>query len=95
MRSVHGAIQHKGGSDAIIPETTDECCGFPVTIRDLVNQPFALRSPTIKAGHLSGGGSLIDEDKSFRIKSGLFFLQRLTGGDDIFPILLCCAKAFF
>ena len=64
-------------------------------MRDFVNQPFALRSPAIKAGHLSGCGGLIDEDQSFRIEGGLFFSQRLTGGDDIFPILLCCAKAFF
>jgi hypothetical protein len=34
----------------------------------LIDEPFALRSPAIKAGHLGGGSSLIDEDKLVRIK---------------------------
>jgi hypothetical protein len=31
-------------------------------------EPFALRSPAIEAGHVGGGGGLIDEDKLLRIK---------------------------
>jgi hypothetical protein len=34
----------------------------------LINEPFALRSPAIEAGHFGGGGGLIDEDKPLRIK---------------------------
>jgi hypothetical protein len=41
----------------------------------------------IETGHLGGGGGLIDEDKLFRIKDFLFFPQRLTGRDDVGPIL--------
>jgi hypothetical protein len=41
----------------------------------------------IEAGHLGGGGGLIDEDKLFRIKDFLFFPQRLTGRDDVGLIL--------
>jgi hypothetical protein len=33
-----------------------------------INEPFALRSPAIEAGHLGGGSGLIDEDKLFWIK---------------------------
>jgi hypothetical protein len=34
----------------------------------LINEPLALRSPAIEAGHFGGGGGLIDEDKLLRIK---------------------------
>jgi hypothetical protein len=58
-----------------------------VAVWHLINEPFALRSPAIEAGHLGGGGGLIDEDKLFRIKDFLFFPQRLTGRGDVGPIL--------
>src|SRR6516162_1562084 len=32
------------------------------------DEPFALQSPAIEAGHVGGGGSLIDEDEFLRIK---------------------------
>jgi hypothetical protein len=41
----------------------------------LINEPFALRSPAIEAGHFGGGGGLIDEDKLLRIKG---FVSRVT-----------------
>jgi hypothetical protein len=66
--SVHRAIQHKRGGDAIIAQPAYESRRFPVTVRHLINEPFALWSPAIEAGHLGSGGSLIDEDKLFRIK---------------------------
>jgi transposase len=39
-----------------------------VAVWHLIDEPFALRSPAIEAGHVGGGGSLIDEDKFLRIK---------------------------
>jgi hypothetical protein len=63
---------------------------FPVTVRHLINEPFALRSPAIEPGHLGGGSGLIDEDKFLRIKGWLFFPQRLTGRGDVGPILFGC-----
>jgi hypothetical protein len=50
-------------------------------------EPFALRNPAIEAGHLGGGGGLIEEDKLFRIKGFLFFPRGLTGRGDVGPIL--------
>jgi hypothetical protein len=73
--AVHGAIQHKRGGDAIGPQPTYESCGFPVTVWDLINQPFALRIPAIKTGHLGGRGGVINEGQSFRIKGRLCFPQ--------------------
>jgi hypothetical protein len=49
-------------------QATYESCCFPVAVWHLINEPFALRSPAIEAGHLGGGSGLIDEDKLFRIK---------------------------
>jgi hypothetical protein len=93
--TLRGAIQHKRGGDAIIPQPTYESCGFPVPVWDRINQPFALRSPAIKTGHLGGGGGFIDEDKPFRIKGWLFLPQGLTGSGDIFTIFFGGVHALF
>src|SRR5258707_4191 len=66
--SVHRAIQHKRGGDTIIAQPAYESRCFPVTVRHLINEPFALRSPAIEPVHLGGGSGLIDEDKFLRIK---------------------------
>jgi hypothetical protein len=34
-----------------------------VVVWHLIDKPFALRSPAIEAGHVGGGGSLINEDE--------------------------------
>ena len=68
---------------------------FPVAVRYLVNQPFALRRPAVEPRHLGGGGGLIDEDKVLRIKGRLFFPQRPAGRGNIGPILFGCVNAFF
>jgi hypothetical protein len=61
----------------------------------LINEPFALRSPAIKAGHLGGGGGLIDEDKFLRIKGLLLFPQGPAGRRDIGPVLFGGVHALF
>ena len=66
--AVHWAIQHKWGGDAIIVQPAYESRGFPMAVWHLINEPLALRSPAIEAGHFGGGGGLIDEDKLLRIK---------------------------
>src|SRR5260370_36742994 len=87
VESVHRAIQHKRGRDAIIAQPAYESRCFPVAVWHFINEPFALRSPAIEAGHLGGGGSLIDKDKLFWIDGFLFFPQGLTGRGDVGPIL--------
>jgi hypothetical protein len=66
-----------------------------VTVWDLINQPFALGSPAIKAGHLGGRGGFINEGKSLRIKGRLCYPQDLTGGGDVIPTLLGRADTLF
>jgi len=89
--SIHRAIQHKRGRDAIIAQPAYESRCFPVAVWHLINEPFALRSPAIEAGHLGGGGGgLIDEDKLLRIKGWLFLPQGLTGRSDVRSILFGC-----
>jgi hypothetical protein len=44
-----------------------------VTVRHVINEPFALRSPAIEPGHLGGGSGLINKDEFLRIKGWLFF----------------------
>src|SRR5260221_8065475 len=93
--SVHRAIQHKRGGDAIMAQAAYESCCFAVAVWHVINEPFALRSPAIEPGHLGGGSGLIDEDKFLRIKGWLFFPHRLTGRGDVGPILFGCMEAFF
>ena len=95
MWSVHRAIQHKRGGDAIIAQPAYESRCFPVAVRHLINEPYALRGPAIKAGHLGGGASLIDEDKFLRIKGLLLFPQGPAGHRDIGPVLFGGVHAFF
>lgn len=66
--AVHWAIQHKRGGDAIIVQPAYESRSFPVAVWHLINEPLALRSPAIEAGHFGGGAGLIDEDELLRIK---------------------------
>ena len=85
MGAVHGAIQRKRSADAIGPQPADESCGFPVTVWDLIKQPFALGSSAIKAGILVVAA--VSSGQSFWIKGRLCFPQGLTGGGDVLPIL--------
>src|ERR1700674_2946431 len=95
MWSVHRAIQRKRGGDAIIAQPAYESRCFPVAMRHLINEPYALRSPAIKAGHLGGGGGLIDEDKLLRIKGLLLFPPGPTGRRDLGPVLFGGVHALF
>src|SRR5258708_2792885 len=67
VESVHRAIQHKRGRDAIIAQPAYESRCFPVAVWHLIDEPFALRSPAIKAGHLGGGSGLIDRSEERRV----------------------------
>src|SRR5258708_39252339 len=46
--SVHRAIQHKRGHNAIIAQPAYESRCFPAAVCHLITQPFALRSPAIE-----------------------------------------------
>src|SRR5260370_16817192 len=70
--SVHRAIQHKRGGDAIMAQAAYESCCFPVAVWHLINEPFALRSPPIEAGHLGGGRAPIQVDKCRSLKRYIF-----------------------
>jgi hypothetical protein len=64
-------------------------------MRHLIDEPFALRSPAIEAGHLGGGAGLIDEDKSLRVKGLLLFPQGAAGRRDVGPVLFGGVHALF
>src|SRR5258708_38057263 len=76
--SVHRAIQHKRGGDAIMAQAAYESCCFPVAVWHLINEPFALRSPAVEAGPSGGGGGPLDQNKMLLMKGGLFFPPRRT-----------------
>ena len=73
----------------------DERKGFPVAVRDFLDEPLALRRPTVAAGHRRGNAGFIEENQPFRIEPRLPLLQRYTGCRNIRPVLLGGVQSFF
>ncbi len=78
----HRPFEHEGRGNTIMTQRSDESDGFPIAVWHLLDKPFA------HAG-------FVDKDKALRIKSWLLFLQGLTCGGDVRPILLGGPQTFF
>ena len=65
--AVDRAVEETGRLDAIAPQSGQEGRGFPVSVRDLVDQSAPARRPAVKAGHVRLGPGLVDEDEPRRI----------------------------
>ncbi len=76
-------------------QRSDEGDGFPIAVRQLLDEPLALRRPPVESGNRRCNASFIDEDEALRIKPWLPLLQRLTCGGDVRPILLGGPQTFF
>jgi len=84
----HRSFEHKGRGNAIMAQRSDEGDGFPVAVRQLLDEPLTLRRPTVETGNRRGDAGFVDKDKALRIKPWLPLLQGLTCGGDVRPILL-------
>ena len=78
-----------------MPKRGDERDGFPVPMRDLLDQPLALRRPAVEACDRGRDAGFIDEDKPFRVEPRLLLLQGLTRGGDVRSVLLGGSQTFF
>src|SRR5260370_5505384 len=85
VESVHRAIQHKRGHDAIIAQPAYESRCFPVAVCHLINEPFALRSPAIEAVGIGRRTTIISLRNMLCIEALLLCLQRLYGPREIGP----------
>jgi hypothetical protein len=91
----HRSFEHEGRGDAIMAQGGDESDGLPVAVRHFLDQPFALRCSPVEAGNRRRNAGFIDEDKPLRIEPWLLFLQTLTCGGDVRPVLLGGPQTFF
>ncbi len=90
----HRPFEHERGN-TIMTQRSDESDGFPIAVWHLLDKPFTLRCPSVEAGNRRGDAGFVDKDKALRIKSWLLFLQGLTCGGDVRPILLGGPQTFF
>ena len=65
--AVDRAVKETRRLDPIAPQSGQERRGFPVSVRDLVDQSAPARRPAVKAGHVGLGPGLVDEDEPRRI----------------------------
>jgi hypothetical protein len=65
--AVDRAVEETRRLDAIAPQSGQERRGFPMSVRDLVDQSAPARRPAVKAGHVGLGPGLVDEDEPRRI----------------------------
>jgi len=66
-----------------------------MTIWNLADQPLAACPSTIPTSHVCGNAGFVNENKPFRIKSGLSCSPSPTRRGDVWPVLFCRAQAFF
>lgn len=91
----HWTVKHKRRGNTIMSQRCDECDGFPVPMRHLLDEPLTLRRPAIEACDRGRDAGFIDEDKPFRVEPRLLLLQGLTRGGDVRSVLLGGPQTFF
>ena len=60
--AVDGPVEQARRIDAVIAKSGKERRGFPLALRDLVDEALSLRRPAAKPGHVGLGPRLVDED---------------------------------
>ena len=91
----HRSFEHERRSDTIMTQRSDEGDGFPIAVRQLLDQSLALRRPPVETGNRRGDTRFIDKNKALRIKPWLLLLQGLACGGDVRPVLLGGPYTFF
>ena len=87
-RAVHRTIKDTRRGDLIVTQGGDECRRHPMAVRRRRDEALPTRRPSIEPQHIGLCSRFINEDKIFRIQSGLAckpFIARL---GDIRAILL-------
>ena len=93
--AVDGAIEHKGGDDAVAAQTGQKGQRLPVTMRNLCNQRLSTLAPAAGARHVGFDPGFVNEDKPIRIKSMLMGLPACPEPGHLRPVLLVCHQGFF
>jgi hypothetical protein len=94
-RTIHRAVDDKGGGDAIAAQRGYKGQSFPMAVRNFCNQTIATRTAPVSPYHLGRDCRLVNEDKSRRIKRRLLGFQLRARGGDVRTILLGGVQSFF
>src|SRR5271165_63187 len=93
--AVDRAVEQAGRVDPIVAQGGEEGRGLPVAVRDLVDEPLSLPSPTAEAGHVGLGPCLVDEDEARRVDQTLIEPPALPVAADVRPVLLARHEGLF
>jgi hypothetical protein len=93
--AVDRAVEHERCIDAIVAQRRDERHRLPVSVRNLGEKSASQRTPTTQRRHIGLHPSLIDEDKTSRIESGLILYPTGAMACNGGPVLLTGQDAFF
>ena len=69
--AIDGPVEQARRIDAVIAKSGKERRGFPLALRDLVDEALSLRRPAAKPGHVGLGPRLVDEDQTPGIDAAL------------------------
>ena len=69
--AVDRPVEQAGRVDAVVAQRGEEGRGLPAAMRNLVEEPLALRRPAAQAGHVGLRPGLVDEDQSPGINEAL------------------------
>lgn len=93
--AIDGAIDDARCGQAVKAQRSHERQGFPVPVRNLGAQAFALAAAPVCARHIRLDPCLVDEDQAFGIDRCLIFLPALAPPLDVRPVLLTGVHGFF
>jgi hypothetical protein len=93
--AVDGTVEHAGRVDAVVAQRSQECCGLPVAMRHLGDEPASARRPAVKARHVGLGPGLVDEDETRRIDALLMASPAPAMALYVGTILLACDERLF
>ena len=93
--AVDRAVEQAGRIDAVIAKSGKERRGFPLALRDLVDEALSLRRPAAKPGHVGLGPRLVDEDQTPGIDAALIVSPSFAVATYVRAILLARDEGLF
>ena len=93
--TVDRAVKDIGRDQFIVTQSSDEGRRFPMTVRDRLDQTFALKGATIAWSHVRFGPRFIEKYKLCGIKLFLKLAPRLAPLSHVGAFLLGCDQRFF
>ena len=81
--------------DPIVAQCRQECCRFPVAVRNFGREPHAARRPTPQRRHVGFGPGFVDEDQPLRLDAVLILCPLRPPPCDVGAIPFASHYGFF